>query len=160
MKALVYCRVSTTGQEEKGSSLGSQATECTKFAEEQGYTVVETVKEVFSGAYLFDRPKLYKCREKLREGAYDAVVVYAIDRLSRDVAHLAILVDEVERYGAKLFFVTEDLDKTAEGKLILSVKGYVAEVERLKIRERSMRGKRAIVNAGKLFASQVVRTTL
>lgn len=151
-RALVYCRVSTTGQEEKGTSLESQAAACTEFARAKGYQIAETVKEVFSGAYLFDRPKLNECRARLRTGAYNAVVVYAIDRLSRDVAHLAIIADEIERAGAELYFVTEDLDKTAEGKLMLSVKSYVGEVERLKIRERSMRGKRTKAQSGKLFA--------
>lgn len=151
-RALIYCRVSTTGQEEKGTSLESQAAACKDFAKVKGYHIEETVKEVFSGAYLFDRPRLNECRAKLRTGAYDAVIVYAIDRLSRDVAHLAIIADEVERAGAELHFVTEDLDKTAEGKLMLSVKSYVGEVERLKIRERCMRGKRTKAEKGILVA--------
>ncbi|HEX8264728.1 MAG TPA: recombinase family protein [Pyrinomonadaceae bacterium] len=151
--ALIYCRVSTEKQEQEGTSLDSQADACIEYAKQNGYQIAEVVKETFSGAYLFDRPKLNEQRAKIRAGEYGAVVVYAIDRLSRDVAHLAILVDEIERHGAKLHFVTENLDQTAEGKLLLSVRSYVAEVERQKIRERSTRGKTAKLKAGTLFRS-------
>lgn len=148
--ALIYCRVSTEKQSEEGTSLDSQAAACIEFAKQNGYQVAEVVKEAFSGAYLFDRPKLNEQRNKIRAGAYSAVVVYAVDRLSRDVAHLSILVDELERYGTALHFVTENLDNTAEGKLMLSIRSYVAEVERIKIRERSMRGRMSKLQAGKI----------
>lgn len=148
--ALVYCRVSTEKQSEEGTSLDSQAAACIKFAKQNGYQIAEVVKETFSGAYLFDRPKLNEQRQKIRAGEYGAIIVYAVDRLSRDIAHLSILVDEIERYGAKLHFVTENLDNTAEGKLMLSIRSYVAEVERIKIRERSMRGRMSKLEAGKI----------
>jgi site-specific DNA recombinase len=148
--ALIYCRVSTEKQEQEGTSLDSQAAACIAYAKQNGYEVAEVVKETFSGAYLFDRPKLNEERAKIRAGEYGAIIVYAIDRLSRDIAHLSILVDEIERFGAKLHFVTENLDNTAEGKLMLSVRSYVAEVERIKIRERSMRGRMSKLQAGKI----------
>lgn len=150
--ALVYCRVSTEKQEQEGTSLDSQAAACIAYAKQNGYEVAEVVKETFSGAYLFDRPKLNEERAKIRAGEYGAIIVYAIDRLSRDIAHLSILVDEIERYGAKLHFVTENLDNTAEGKLMLSIRSYVAEVERIKIRERCMRGRMSKLQAGKMVA--------
>ena len=81
---------------------------------------------------------------------FQAVVIYAVDRLSREAAHLAILSEEIARAGAKLIFVTEELDDTPEGKLMLSFRGYVAEVERLKIRERTLRGKHARLLGGKI----------
>src|SRR4028118_518814 len=87
--ALVYARVSTTRQGEEATSLASQVEACTKHAETLGYKVAETVREVYSGAYLLDRPLLNEKRERIRAGAYDAVVVYDIDRLNRNVAHFA-----------------------------------------------------------------------
>jgi site-specific DNA recombinase len=155
--ALIYCRVSTQKQEDQGTSLDSQAAACIAHAEKLGYSVARVSKEVYSGAELFDRPQLSRDRMDIRAGAFQAVIVYAIDRLSRDIAHLAILSDEIERAGAKLIFVTEELDNTPEGKLMQSVRGYVAEVERQKIRERCVRGKRQ-----KALSGRVVRagTTL
>jgi site-specific DNA recombinase len=148
--ALVYCRVSTQKQEDEGTSLDSQAAACIAHAEKLGYRVARVTKEVYSGAELFDRPKLALDRADIRAGMFQAVVVYAIDRLSRNVAHLAILSDEIERADAKLIFVTEDLDDSPEGKLLQSVKAYVAEVERQKIKERTIRGKLGRLRAGKI----------
>jgi site-specific DNA recombinase len=142
MSTVIYCRVSSQGQSDTGSSLESQATACREYAESNNLTVTSVTKEVFSGAYLFDRPMLDKIRTEVRAGQWDAVVVYAIDRLTRNIAHLMILSEEFERYGTALHIVTETLDNTPEGKLLQSVKGYVGEVEREKIRERTMRGRR------------------
>lgn len=151
--ALIYCRVSTQKQEDQGTSLDSQAAACIAHAEKLGYSVARVSKEVYSGAELFERPQLSRDRMDIRAGAFQAVIIYAIDRLSRDIAHLAILSDEIERAGAKLIFVTEELDSTPEGKLMQSVRGYVAEVERQKIRERCVRGKRQKALSGRVVRS-------
>ncbi|HZT58470.1 MAG TPA: recombinase family protein [Pyrinomonadaceae bacterium] len=149
-QALVYCRVSTSKQEEKGTSLDSQAAACIARAEELGFKVGRVTKEVYSGAEIYDRQLLSADRADIRAGKFQALVVYAIDRLSRDVAHLCIIADECERAGAQLIFVTEDLDRSAEGKLMQSVRAYVAEVERQKIRERCVRGKRQKALSGRV----------
>lgn len=142
MKAVIYTRVSTASQGDDGTSLSSQASSCRKYASDNKLDVVDVVEDVYSGAYLHERPGLTRLREGVRSGYYKVVIVHAADRLSRSIAHLMILLDECERYGAELRFVTEPLDATPEGKLLQSVKGYVAEVEREKIRERTMRGRR------------------
>jgi site-specific DNA recombinase len=148
-KALIYSRVSTANQADEGTSLDSQVRECSLYAEANNYDIAHITKEVFSGAYLFDRPLLNEQRDKIRQNVYDAVIVYSIDRLSRDIAHLAIICDELERHNTKLLFVTENLDDTPEGKLLRSVKSYVAEVEREKIKERCVRGKKTKILQGK-----------
>ena len=134
----------------EGTSLDSQVSACIAHAEKLGYQVGHITKEVYSGAELFDRPLLSRDRADIRARAFQAVIVYAIDRLSRDIAHLAILSDEIDRAGTKLIFVTEDLDNSPEGKLLQSIKGYVAEVERQKIKERTIRGKLGRLLAGKI----------
>lgn len=160
MKAVIYARVSTSGQEEKGTSLESQVQACTEYALANGYSVERMVKETFSGAYLFERPQICTVRDEVKQGRYDAVISYSIDRVSRDFAHLIILSNECDRYNTKLLFVTEGFDNTAEGKLLQSVKGYVAEVERQKIRERTMRGvrtkaeRRELVTGYRIFGYQ------
>ena len=121
MKAIIYVRVSTKGQEDK-TSLDSQAEACAQFAIDRNYEISEIVREVYSGADLHDRPELNRIRARLRNREADAMICYAIDRLSRDVAHLAILTDEFDRAGVELFFVTEDL-----GKNILGSPGFTLQ---------------------------------
>jgi site-specific DNA recombinase len=153
-QALVYCRVSTK-QQEDGTSLDSQASACVKQAEKLGYSIGRVTKEIYSGAELWDRPALAKDRADIRAKRFRALICYATDRLSRDPIHLAIIASECDRAGVALIFVTEPLDNTPEGQLIRYVKGYAAQVERAKIKERSIRGKHGRLLQGKLNNSGV-----
>lgn len=148
--AAIYCRVSTAAQEE-GTSLDTQESACRKFATARGYTVAEAhiYREVHTGGELWERPQLTAMREAVRRGEVRAVIAYAVDRLSREQAHLFILDDEATRAGAELLFVTEEFDKTPVGKMVRGVKAFAAEIEREKIKERTLRGKRATVEKGR-----------
>ena len=149
IRAAVYCRVSSAGQEQDGTSLETQAERGRAFAEAHGWTVTMVLREVWSGYSLHERPRLAELREAVRGGLVDIVVCYAVDRLSRRQAHVAILADECERAGARLAFVTEDFEQSAVGEFIRSAKAFAAEVEREKLIERTQRGTRARVAAGK-----------
>jgi hypothetical protein len=80
------------------------------------------------------------------------VVAHALDRLSRDQNHLGLLFSECDHKGVRVEFVIEQLEDTPEGKLLQAIRGYVASVERLKIRERTQRGVRARAQSGKLLS--------
>jgi site-specific DNA recombinase len=62
-----------------------------------------------------------------------------------------LLLSEADRYGVTIHFVTEPLEKTAVGIFLQSARAFAAELERERIRERSMRGKRAKIAGGKVF---------
>ena len=149
--AVLYCRVSTRQQAEDGTSLESQRDACLKHAEEKGYSVPEeyVLLEDVSGAN-FDRPLLTKARELIKRGQAKALICYSTDRLARNPIHIAIVAEECQKVGAELLFVTEPLDTSPEGQLIAYVKGYAAQMEREKIKDRTIRGKRARAERGKL----------
>jgi site-specific DNA recombinase len=149
-KAAIYVRVSTAGQEEDGSSLETQEEACRGYAAEHGYDVTEVYREVFSGAEYWDRPELTRLRDAMRERAVDRVIAYAIDRLSRESKHIGALMTDADRVGTTFEFVTEKLEDTPVGRMILAGRAFAAEIEREKIRERSLRGKRARVTGGKI----------
>lgn len=150
MPALIYCRISTEQQTE-GDSLDAQEKLCREFAAVEGLSVAEVFREQHSGAELWERPRLTALRERLRDPDVTHLICYAIDRLSRSIAHLMILVDECDRFDVKPLFITEKLDDSPEGRLMQSVRGYVGEVERIKIKERTVRGKRSRVENGRLI---------
>jgi site-specific DNA recombinase len=152
--ALIYCRVSTKNQETEGTSLESQAEACAKHAESLGYSIARITKEVYSGAELWDRPQLARDRSELKAKQFQALVCYSTDRLSRDPIHLFILAEECARSNCELIFVTEPLDNSNEGQLIQYVRGYASRIEREKIKERSLRGKRAKLQSGRLLPSR------
>lgn len=152
--AIVYCRVSTINQAEEGTSLDSQQAACVAHAGSLGYSVGRITQEVYSGAELWDRPKLSQDRADLKTGQFAALVCYSTDRLSRDPIHLAIIAEECERAGVALHFVSEIFDyDDDEAALIRYVKGYSNKKEREKIRERSLRGKHQRALNGKVHGA-------
>jgi site-specific DNA recombinase len=152
-RAALYLRVSKSAQEEDGTSLETQEQRCREHARARGYVVdqAHVYREVHTGVELWERPQLSALRAVVRERQVDAVVVYAIDRLSRDPVHLGVILSEADHAHVDVLFVTEPLDNTPEGQLIRFVRGYAAKVEHEKIRERSMRGRHARLLAGRLL---------
>jgi len=147
--AAVYCRVSTDSQEREGTSLKTQLERCLTYCHDKGYDATYQFSETYSGLSL-ERPELDKLRELVRTEAIDIIVCYSLDRLSRDPGHGVIITQELEKHGVRLETVTEDVDNSELGKLISYIRGYASKVEAQKIRERTMRGKRARAKEGRI----------
>ena len=99
---------------------------------------MDTVTDAgLSGATL-DRPGLQKVLESVRRHEVDAVVVLKLDRLTRSVKDLGILLEAFDRAGVAFSSVTDSFDtSTANGRLVLNVLGSVAQWERDIIAERT-----------------------
>lgn len=147
--AAIYCRVSTDNQETEGTSLQTQLEACLNYCQDKGYDVAYRFSEAYSGLTL-ERPKLNELRELVRAGDIDLVVIYCLDRLSRDPTHGVILTQELEKHNVTLEAVTEDVDNSELGKLISYIRGFASKLEAEKIRERTMRGKKAYLDRGQL----------
>jgi len=85
-----------------------------------------------------------------KAGQIDVVVVYCLDRLSRNATHGVILRDEFDKHHVTLESVTEDIDKTPLGEAITYLRGTFSQIEAEKIRERTLRGKKAKALEGKI----------
>ena len=145
----IYCRVSTEGQEQEGTSLQTQLEACLKYCQTKGYEVVYEFGETWSGLAL-ERPKLTEFRELVRSEKLDAVVVYSLDRFSRDPVHGVILMQELEKHGVRLEAATETVDNSEVGKLVFYIKGYAAKLDAERRRDATGRGKQAMLRNGKL----------
>ncbi|WP_371381434.1 recombinase family protein [Sporomusa aerivorans] len=150
----IYSRVSTDEQARTGYSLQDQIQSCRQRLLSLGLANInDYIDDGYSGEFL-ERPALDKLRDDLRAGIIEHVCVYDPDRLSRNLTNQLILADEIEKSGAKLLFITGDYDASPEGRLFFSMRGAISAFEKAKIRERSMRGKRAKVLAGKPIFSR------
>jgi site-specific DNA recombinase len=149
MRAIVYSRVSTDAQERDGTSLETQERACLELAADRGWRVVRCIRDAASGGTL-ERDGIEELRGALRRGEADVVVSYAVDRLSRSQNHIGILFDEFERAEVRMEFVTERFEDTAVGRFILAARAFIAEVEREKISERTMRGKAERARGGRI----------
>ena len=147
MNIAVYARVSTAQQAEHGYSLETQIEACRKKAVEMGaVTIKEYVDDGYSGAYL-ERPALDSLRDAVAQKLHDAVIIYDIDRLSRDTMHLLLLTEEMEK-NTKLIYVNSEYNRTPEGQLFFEIRGSFAKYERIKIQDRFQRGKRGKLRKG------------
>ena len=92
-----------------------------------------------------DRPGLASCLRAQREG--DVLVVWKLDRLGRNLAHLVGTVQDLSDRGVGLRVLAgqgAQIDTTsAGGRLVFGIFAALAEFERELIRERTMAGLKA-----------------
>ncbi len=73
--------------------------------------MVERVFEEKASGARWDRPELQRLMDQLRPG--DVVVVWKLDRLSRSLKDLLILMERIDQAGAGFRSLTESIDTTA-----------------------------------------------
>ena len=92
-----------------------------------------------------DRPGLEACLRALRDG--DVLVVWKLDRLGRNLAHLVGTVQDLSDRGVGLRVIAGEgaqIDTTtAGGRLVFGIFAALAEFERELIRERTVAGLKA-----------------
>lgn len=97
--------------------------------------VTKVFSDTMSGAR-DDRPGLAELMAYVREG--DAVVVWKLDRLGRNLQHILATVKELTDRGVTLVSVTDGIDSsTAAGRMMIGVLGSLAEYERELTKERT-----------------------
>lgn len=149
LNAIIYCRVSTENQEREGSSLDTQEQACLEYCKQKGYAVTHVFREAYSGLTL-ERPELSKLRGFIEEANIDVLVIYSLDRLSRDPGDAAALSRSFDNLKISLEAVSEEIENTDTGKLIQYIKHYAFKVDADKRRECTMRGKKAWAKAGRI----------
>lgn len=147
----IYVRVSTEEQVKSGYSLADQISSCKMHLLRQGYSnVIEYIDDGYSGEFS-DRPAFSNLRDDIAAGRLEIVAVYDPDRLARKLAVQLLFAEEVEKAGVQLQFVTGNYDASPEGRLFFSMRGAIAEFEKEKIRDRTMRGKRKKSSQGMIM---------
>jgi site-specific DNA recombinase len=149
-RAAIYARVSTDQQEREGTSLDSQVARCQVLAKDQGWQVVQKIREQGSGGETEKRPELQGLLTQAKQGLLDVVVCYHIDRLSRDTDDQGWLKTEFRKAGVELVFVTGE-----SNRVLQAVQGAMAQDELEKIRERSSRGQQTKAQQGSYLPGQV-----
>jgi len=144
MRAILYARVSGDDRGSEDRNLNSQLEMGRKYAQEHDYTVVAELAEDDRGAsgYAIDLPQLDRARKMARAGEFDVLVTREIDRLSRNLAKQLIVEQELKQAGVEIGYVLGEYPDTPEGRLNKHVKATIAEYEREKIAERTMRARR------------------
>jgi DNA invertase Pin-like site-specific DNA recombinase len=134
-----YLRVSTEQQADRGVSLDAQAAKVRGYAELYDLDLVDVIVDAGVSAKTLERPGLDRALKKLDAGEADGLLVCKLDRLTRSVRDLGILVDSYFGNGRfDLLSVAEAVDtRTAGGRLVLNVLASVTQWEREAIAERT-----------------------
>jgi DNA invertase Pin-like site-specific DNA recombinase len=122
-----YARVSTQDQDNQAQLEALKANGCELIFQEK-----------ISGGR-WNRPELHRLLEHLRKG--DIVIVWKLDRLSRSLKDLLLILEKIELAGAGFRSLTEAVDTTTPaGRMMMQIIGSFAEFERAMLRERTKTG--------------------
>ena len=137
-----YARVSSKEQADN-VTIASQVDELRQvIAGAEGVLLPEDcyIDEHYSGETLL-RPDLDRLRDRIDAGQLDRLYLYDIDRLARGFPLQVLLLTEFRSKGVEVIFLHGPKGGSPEDQLLERIQGAFAEYERLKIRERSRRGK-------------------
>jgi len=143
-KCAIYARVST---EEQNPQI--QIDELKTISFQQNYMVFDVYVDKASGTK-DSRPELNRMMFDMRNGLFDTIVIYKLDRLGRSLKHLITICEELHKKNITLVVTSQGIDtSTATGKLLFNILGSVAEFERELISERTKLGQKNAKNIGK-----------
>ena len=152
MRTAIYMRVSTQGQVET-HTIEQQYQRLLAYIATQGWLLEpEHIyrDDGYSGARLA-RPGLDSLRDRAAFAEFDVVLVTAPDRLARDYVHQMLVIDELERRGIQVQFLDRPMSDDPHDRLLLQIRGAVAEYERTLIADRMRRGRLMKYRTGQLL---------
>lgn len=143
-RAVIYSRFSTDLQSDR--SVEDQVALCSQFAGRMGFVIVGTYDDrARSGASTFGRDGLARMMEAARAGAFDVVIVEALDRLSRDMADMAGIHKQLEFRGVEIIAVNGGRVDTAA----VGIHGLVGQMQREEGARKVRRGMAGVVRDGR-----------
>jgi DNA invertase Pin-like site-specific DNA recombinase len=147
MRVAIYARVSTANN---GQDPTMQTRELREYAERRGWTIVGEYVDIGHHGHIEKRPELDRLMADAHRRRFDCVVVWKFDRFARSVSHLLRALESFKAQGIEFVSFSEQMDtSTPAGKMVFTVLGAVAELERSLIVERVKAGLRNARAKGK-----------
>jgi DNA invertase Pin-like site-specific DNA recombinase len=147
LRVAVYARVSTIGNRQ---SPEMQLRELREYCQRRGWTIAGEYVDVGISGAKKKRPELDRLAADAHRRRCDVIVVWKFDRFARSVSHLIRALETFQSLGIDFVSLTEGVDtSTPAGKMIFTVLGAVAELERSLIVERVKAGLRNARAKGK-----------
>lgn len=147
MKVVIYARVSTGEQD-----TANQVDQLTAWAESRGWEIIEAYRENESAWKAGHQKELARLLDKAMKRKFDVVLVWALDRLSRE-GPLAILtlVNRLKNCGVKVISYQEPWTEAPGelGDLLYALSGWVAKMESQRRSERTKAGLARVKAQGK-----------
>jgi DNA invertase Pin-like site-specific DNA recombinase len=127
-----------------------QVRELREYCERRGWQVADEYVDAGISGAKDSRPELNKMMADAHRRRFDAVVVWKFDRFARSVSHLLRALETFNALGIGFVSLSEQIDtSTPTGKMVFTVLGAVAELERSLVVERVKAGLRNARAKGK-----------
>ncbi|MHA6250317.1 recombinase family protein [Oceanobacillus sp. CAU 1775] len=166
-RVAIYARVSTEEQAKEGFSIAAQLQTLRQYAQIYNWEVIdEYVDEGISGKSVKGRPEMKRLIKDVENERFDAVLVWKISRLSRNMLETLMMLDKFEKYNVKFISYSENFDTSSPiGRLVLQIMASIAEMERntlaenvkLGMKQRALEGR---WNGGVVFGYDTVKKEL
>ncbi|RUX25833.1 recombinase family protein [Mesorhizobium sp. M7A.F.Ca.US.011.01.1.1] len=143
-RAPIYARFSTELQNER--STADQIALCRAYAVRNGLNIVAVYEDkARSGSSVLGRDGLMNLMEAAQRSMFDAIVVEALDRLSRDMADLAGLHKRLSFLGIEIQAVHDGIADA----VLIGIRGLVGQMQREDGAKKVRRGMAGVVRDGR-----------
>ena len=145
-RAALYARVSTNNSQNPEMQLAELREYCAR----RGWEISGEYVDVGISGAKDSRPELNRLMDDAHRRKFDVVAVWKFDRFARSVSHLLRALETFQALGVDFVSLTEAIDSsTPAGKMVYTVLGAVAELERSLTVERVKAGLRNARARGK-----------
>lgn len=114
---MIYARYSSHNQRE--ASLEQQIAECRKYAERNGYNVIEVYQDAAISGRTDDRPAFKRMMKDAEKEKFDFIICWKSNRIGRNMTQAMVNMAKLAEYGVKCLYTEEDFDNTASGRFAL-----------------------------------------
>lgn len=149
--AVIYARVSSTGDRQDTKR---QVEDLRRYAETAGLDIVAVYEEKASGAN-DNREELAKCLEFMKAGNAKTLLLSELSRLGRSVRKILDVTDDLTKAGVNVHILDLNIDtllpsgeENPVAKMLLTVLGLGAEIERKNIVSRLNSGRQLAIERG------------
>lgn len=151
LRSAIYARVSTEEQAEFGYSIDAQVDALTSHIRLLGNELVGTYVDAgVSGKSVKGRLELARMLQDAKDGKFDVVLVWKINRLARNQLDLLRIIDDLRACNVAFRSYSENFEtETPMGRFALQMMGAVGELERNTIVENVRLGMKQRARDGK-----------
>lgn len=146
----IYIRVSTEDQAREGFSLGEQEEKLRQLCKYKDFEIFKVYKDAGTSAQnMKDRPALQQMLEDMKAGKLNYIVAYKLDRVTRSVRDLEVLISTLEQYHCYLICDRDDVNtSTANGRFFVRMLTVLSQLEIEIVSERTKFGLNGAIKAG------------
>ncbi len=138
--AVIYARYSSERQTEQ--SIEGQIRECTEYAERNDIVIVDTYIDRAMTGTNDNRTDFQRMLKDSAKKAWDMILVYKLDRFSRNKYEMAIHRKTLKDNNVRLQSVKENIPDTPEGIILESLLEGMAEYYSVELAQKVRRGQR------------------